>query len=67
MHANFEIRSADLTVQQAIASSDWPEIWTEQHTLEGDHYGKSATSEEEWRGGADRRGNAKFVTAVIVI
>ena len=60
MHANFEIRSADSTAQQAIASSDWPEIWTEQYTLEGDTNGKSAGSEKKRRGGADRRGNSKF-------
>ena len=51
MHANFEIRSADSTAQQAIASSDWPKIWTEQYTLEGDTNGQGAVTEEEveWR------------------
>ena len=67
MHAEFEIRSADSTTQQAIVSSDWPEIRTEQSTLEGDYHGKSAASDSKRRGGADRRGNGlEFVTAVIV-
>ena len=58
MHAEIEIRPADLTAQQAIASSDWPETWTEQCTLEGDSTGGSAAAEMKWRGGADRRGNS---------
>ena len=57
MHAEIEIRPADLTAQQAIASSDWPETWSEQSTLEGDYHGKSAATDSKRRGGADRRGN----------
>ena len=60
MHANFEIRSADLTAQQAIASSDWPENLTEQSTLEEHHNGKSAAADSKRRGGADRQGNAEI-------
>ena len=60
MHAEFEIRSADLTAQQAIASSDWPEIRTEQSTLEGDNNGGSAAAETKRSGGADRRGNSEI-------
>ena len=67
LHANFEIRSADSTAQQAIASSDWPEIQTEQSTLKGDNNAGSAAADSKWRGGADRQGNSEIVTAVIII
>ena len=36
-----EIRPTDLTAQQAITLSDWPEIWTQASTLQEKRDGKT--------------------------